>query len=196
MKPKKAIAVQNVGSENMDVSPQEFIALVTAASSLSLATLPPMSRVTMASAVSPATPRTCAMASSLAAVMRVSASAVCLANFLLQRVALAVHLGVQLVARLLRDAVGLGAGLRQSRLIGDDGDFGLFLEAGRLIQVMGDPVAALLDHRADARQRHAGHDEVEHGERDRQPDQLRSPVARNELRHGFGSFVAQRLRSL
>ena len=80
----------------------------------------------------------------------------------------------------------------ESLLVVGERPVGIDLEARRRVDIALDPIAALLDHLADARQRDLLHDEKQDQERHRQPKELRCEVVRIELRQsfGFGGFLA------
>ena len=67
-------------------------------------------------------------------------------------VAFGFRLGGKLFARLLRDAGGIGTRIRERLLVVGERLVGIALEAGCRIDIALDPVAALFDHLADARQ--------------------------------------------
>ena len=71
----------------------------------------------------------------------------------LDLLALGLGLGLGGVAGLLADRVGLGARLGKFLLVGGDRGVGLRLQAGGLVEILRDALAADLEDAADARQR-------------------------------------------
>ena len=118
-----------------------------------------------------------------------------LAQSALDAGALAGDLRLRLLARRMRDGMRVLAGLGERLLIGGDGRVGLLLQPAGLGEVAGDAVVALREDRADARQRHAAHQEIEQPEEDREPEELRAE-GRGVERRERAMLPAMRLRAL
>ena len=142
----------------------------------------PRSLLTTALAVSAAISSTLDSALVLVAAMRASASVSLAESWLSTAGALLLRLGGELLAHVLGHGRRLLARLAQRLLVGGERGIGLRLEALGRVEIALHAVAPLLDHLADARQRHVGEDQVEDDEGERQPHELRREVARIELR--------------
>ena len=113
----------------------------------------PISRSTMAIAVSTAMPCTLAMAAVLVAAMVCFGLGELRVELGFERLAGVFRLGVELVAGLVGQRLGAGAGIGQRLLVGRERRVGLVLEAVGLGEIAVDPRAARLDDAADARDR-------------------------------------------
>ena len=147
-----------------------------------LPTFVPTSASTIASTASRAMASTSASACVLTLAISASAAPSLPFSSALDAGAVGGDLGLRRVARLLRDRMRVLARFGERLLVRRDGGVGGFLQPRRLRQIAGDALVALLQDRADPRQRHAAHQDVEQPEEDHEPEELRSEGRRVEGR--------------
>jgi hypothetical protein len=88
----------------------------------------------------------------------------------------------RLFARRVGERLRAAAGLRQGLLVGHDGGVGRLLGALRVGEIAFDPLATILEDRADAWQRDPRHQHVKQDESQREPEQLGREGRRVERR--------------
>src|SRR5262245_7116001 len=91
-------------------------------------------------------------------------------------------------AGLVGERLGAAAGIGQRFLIGDRSRVRVRLQPFRFGEITRDALLAVLDDRADARQRDARHQEIESHERQRDPEQLRGKGVLVERRKAGAMF--------
>src|SRR5262249_10964264 len=151
--------------------PQRLSTLLTASSTSSLAGATPVSRSTIATAASLATPCTFAMAADRVAAMVFSASATRLASLA------STSLRRASAAAAAFSCVSLASVCARARasafFTSQDGGVGLVLAALRFRKIGFDAFAALLQNRVDPWQRHSRHQQIQQDEGQREPKELR-----------------------
>ena len=151
----------------------------------------PISRSTMAPVASLAIAETFAMAAARFAAMLLFGLGQLGCELIVERLALGVGFGRDLVARGLRGRLRVGARLGERLVMLGGGGGRLVLQRGRLVDVLGDARAPRLDHAADGRQEALRQIIVHRAENQREPQQLRGKRARVERREiGVSGLVA------